>query len=1205
MIEVSCPSCAASYDVDESRIPKGGQRMRCPACGSSFQITADGEIGEPRSQRPPSARPSRKKTQVGLGPISVPPPPSFGAPSAIPPSGEAGTSDPATPFPRPSSFEPPDVPSEGDSALDLPRPMESALDLPRPMESEPELPRPMESEPDLPRLMHSDPDLPRSMEGALDLPRPMDDGVDLPRPMHSDPDLLRPIDEGVDLPRPLESRTDGDVDLPAPMYDSGVDLPAPKEPPGPLGEEIDLPMALTDAELPAPIDPDPDLLVPMSRKDLPVAREDYQDVDVEPLPHEHGGGLVNLEPDDRELDLEMDADTSSLRVPGPPALPSLGGPPSEEAIGEIGELELPETEDDLEFSELTEKEVADAAAEHVPGAVPVRPRRIARPPRKKRERPAWLVPVGIAVTVVALVIGLGFYLEDTKYGLFGIHLIEPLLPSSGDPAQVETSLAEVEALAATDSYAAARQSLSQLAGLQANASLNQELAARRITHEALFQLRFGDNPEGQRAIDELRAFLAARGNEAPGFHLAVAADALRTGDIATATAELDAARAESAGEELFAIVTGELALENEDAKQAIEAFSLAKERRPSARAQWGLSRAYELSGQEQDALEAAKEALRLSPHHGAARIAIARSHIARGEMDDAEALLKAQTGLEGGGAEGLSNAERSRALTMVAQIEEHRGRRGIARQTYENAASLDPGNADAALGAARLLLGEGAFQDALTRFQALVNSGIPESADPHPSGKPAQLVEAKLGAAEALLAMGDAAQAQGMIADLATPEPVDREVELWHGKVADRLGKSKDAVQRFRNAIKLDPKWFPAYVALSQHYASNGRSEEALAVLEQAQKHVRLTGEVRRLRGETELARNQLEAAVREYQAALEMEPLDSSALFGLSVAYRRLGRLDEAAASLLKVQETDANFPGLSLENGRLAEARGELDQAVASYQSALQARPDDIDLKSRLGAALVVAGELDRGEELLQQVLESEAYSAEAEHFLGRVEFARGKVNRARQHFLRAARLEPQNGLYRMYVGWAALEFNELATALRNFEAALERDPRLGDAYWLRARIRIRTGAVRDALNDLKKALALNPKRIDAYAAMAECYDQLGRPQEAIQAYKSAVEADPTRGRWWYRLGRIQFDDGKRAESIASLAKATQLGDAVADPKAWVAEAHLFLGEAHESNGDKAQAVSQYERYLQLAPPTAIDREDVQLKLQKLRGG
>ncbi|MBW1757300.1 MAG: zinc-ribbon domain-containing protein, partial [Deltaproteobacteria bacterium] len=36
MIKVSCPSCNASYDVDEHRLPEDGLRMRCPKCSESF-----------------------------------------------------------------------------------------------------------------------------------------------------------------------------------------------------------------------------------------------------------------------------------------------------------------------------------------------------------------------------------------------------------------------------------------------------------------------------------------------------------------------------------------------------------------------------------------------------------------------------------------------------------------------------------------------------------------------------------------------------------------------------------------------------------------------------------------------------------------------------------------------------------------------------------------------------------------------------------------------------------------------------------------------------------------------------------------------------------------------------------------------------------------------------------------------------------------
>src|SRR5690606_5199253 len=40
MFEVQCPSCNASYQVDERRVPPTGLKMRCPKCGESFQVNS-------------------------------------------------------------------------------------------------------------------------------------------------------------------------------------------------------------------------------------------------------------------------------------------------------------------------------------------------------------------------------------------------------------------------------------------------------------------------------------------------------------------------------------------------------------------------------------------------------------------------------------------------------------------------------------------------------------------------------------------------------------------------------------------------------------------------------------------------------------------------------------------------------------------------------------------------------------------------------------------------------------------------------------------------------------------------------------------------------------------------------------------------------------------------------------------------------------
>jgi len=42
MIKVECVSCKAPYELDERRIPEKGMKMRCPKCGTSFNVTRQG-----------------------------------------------------------------------------------------------------------------------------------------------------------------------------------------------------------------------------------------------------------------------------------------------------------------------------------------------------------------------------------------------------------------------------------------------------------------------------------------------------------------------------------------------------------------------------------------------------------------------------------------------------------------------------------------------------------------------------------------------------------------------------------------------------------------------------------------------------------------------------------------------------------------------------------------------------------------------------------------------------------------------------------------------------------------------------------------------------------------------------------------------------------------------------------------------------------
>jgi predicted Zn finger-like uncharacterized protein len=55
---LTCPECATSYFVDDSRIPPQGRRVKCSSCGHRWTAGPDGPIAEQSSVAPAAAEPA-------------------------------------------------------------------------------------------------------------------------------------------------------------------------------------------------------------------------------------------------------------------------------------------------------------------------------------------------------------------------------------------------------------------------------------------------------------------------------------------------------------------------------------------------------------------------------------------------------------------------------------------------------------------------------------------------------------------------------------------------------------------------------------------------------------------------------------------------------------------------------------------------------------------------------------------------------------------------------------------------------------------------------------------------------------------------------------------------------------------------------------------------------------------------------------------
>jgi tetratricopeptide (TPR) repeat protein len=1233
----SLPSPFAPGVLGKRSAEDGGVDLPVRKGAKEVEITLDDDAGTPPSPGPSAAGPSARGSSASV-PANRPVP-------------RRGFTDLDLPLPRGRQPVAPapivDLPAPRGPVVDLPaaKARFEELDLPMPKAASPT----GESE-----FGHIDLPAPRSQTrtgggdfGAIDLPRLKDEAdfgdlgfgspsrteagfgdVDLPvvksgggglggggfgdvdLPAAKRPGRSSLADDGLfddlDLPAPI-----GLVDLPAPAADlprpkdfSELDLPAPQsvgrgsvDLPRVRGENVDLPRAqeagFGSLDLPQA------QTAGFGSLDYPRAQESgFGSLDL-PVPRAPGGGSIdypaNLEAD---LPLPLGDDDDAIRA-------GAGGV-------QFGEIDLGDSEgvlgDAMEFGDIPQEREG-----HVAARVSMEPEiglaaggervftRAARPavdaPKEKKKGRKGGAAMVATLVLALLVAGGGVALGFTPHGYFGMYFLEQFLPEAGDDAAVQSVVNEAQELASSDTFTDVRASLSKLGAARRQMGLHRGLLARSLLHESLYQVRFGDDSASAGRIGRLVSRLEQRGHEAPGIHLALAAHYLQGGHLDRAQSELGRVRDPS--DPYVGLVGGELALARGEPEEAVAAFRQSLEAGGATRAQWGIARSRLLSGPGEEAHAAVEATLGASPRHAGALVAKARMAWEAGERDEALVHARRAAGTEEVDGESIhTNAmERAQAWTLIGRIEEQLGSRGRARTAYEAALAANPHQPAALLGAGRLLLHEGRYQDAIARFRAVIDSGT-DQPDEGGAGRTLQ-TEAKLGAARAMIALEMYEEARTLLQELLAVQSEDPDVVLYLGKVSEAAEDNTAAEQNYREAIRLAPERFDGYVALAELFFEADRDRDADAVLTQARQRVAESAAMRRMLGEMELARNELTDAESEFRRAIELDASDLSALFGLGVTLRRSGKLEEAERRFGELAARDEAWPGLALERGLVYEAQGRSARAVEMYQRALEERPGDVDLELRVGAALVAAGRIEEAEEKLEKVMEERPNSPEAEHFMGRVLFARGDLPGAMQHLIRAVGLDGTRAEFHLYVAWAALEQGQLGRAKESVQLALDRDPSLGDAYWIRGRTRVQTAEVRDALTDLRRALELKPSRFEAYAAMGDAYDQLRQMSDAIRSYERALEQDAERGYWWYRLGQLRMDAGQRGEAQTALRRATTIGDREVPQPGWLADAHRLEGDALRYGGDRAQAIQHYQRYLELAPENAIDRRVIEDQL------
>lgn len=295
------------------------------------------------------------------------------------------------------------------------------------------------------------------------------------------------------------------------------------------------------------------------------------------------------------------------------------------------------------------------------------------------------------------------------------------------------------------------------------------------------------------------------------------------------------------------------------------------------------------AGKEAAAVAAYEELLRRDPGHSEAHARL--GEIARGRGDAQTALVHSL--------QALRTDDRAETMLAAADAYGRAGRPDDAIALYQEVIARDPGH--------------------LAALRALRD----------------------LGAAEGRWAAAQSAQERLVAAVGGTERAAEQEwlavIHYERGRARVAEGDHAGAIAPFRDALRAQPDFVPAAVALGDAFLRAGEPDQALRVWEraaEAEPVLPLLSRIEHQRREE----GRPTRMIALYQAAAARQPDNLAIALALGRVYFDLSMLDEAVEQMEKVEVRAPDLPVIHAFLGAVFERRGQGREALEEYRRALR---------------------------------------------------------------------------------------------------------------------------------------------------------------------------------------------------------------------------------------------------------------------------
>ncbi|NOS99726.1 MAG: tetratricopeptide repeat protein [Phycisphaerales bacterium] len=295
---------------------------------------------------------------------------------------------------------------------------------------------------------------------------------------------------------------------------------------------------------------------------------------------------------------------------------------------------------------------------------------------------------------------------------------------------------------------------------------------------------------------------------------------------------------------------------------------------------------------------------------------------------------------------------------------------------------------------------------------------------------------------------------------------------------------------------------------------------------------------------------DQLSATIDFYQAIKAVDCTDPTPNLLLASALWRIGRLDNAAATLATIIQKDMDNVFALLQMGITHSEARRFESALPYLERAFERDPESPEIRYHLGRALAGDGKADRGIELLRSAIARRDNYVEAHTELGNVLARQGRIDDAIAQFRTALANDPRVGTLYRNLGLLLRQKGQLHEAVRVFRHGVSMA--LDDPY-LSATLAMEYMTSTDATlrNDveaytlIQNAVRTRPDDPGLFAVLALAMLRNGKFNEAIDTSMKSRQGGADMPACLFIAAAAQARLGQTSEAQESFRIATQLAN------------------------------------------------------------